>query len=169
MKDLLRPLLAGLLACSLTACSSPQPSDSQMLEVRTPSAVLDLPLKDLTGKTYSISQLLAADKTVALVFWQTWCSSCIAETPHLADAQRRFGDRLTILGVVSGPDGSVDDIALSAKCRELDLPYANVRDRSLALTEAFEVRGTPTIIVLARDGSVLFEGHESPADWAALL
>ena len=44
--------------------------------------------------------------------------------------------------------------------------YPQVRDRDLALTDTFDVRGTPTVVVIGLDGAVAYRGHELP-DWEA--
>ena len=51
--------------------------------------------------------------------------------------------------------------------RELHLPYRNVRDRELELTDALGITGTPTIVVLGPNGRILYRGHEVP-EWETL-
>jgi peroxiredoxin len=38
-------------------------------------------------------------KPIALVFWGTWCAPCIPEMITLAKLQKRFGDKVQIIGV----------------------------------------------------------------------
>ena len=49
-----------------------------------------------------------------------------------------------------------------------DLPYPQVRDRDLFLTRRFDVKGTPTLVVIGAEG-VLYEGHGPPEDWNTVV
>ena len=151
----------------LHSCSSPSNSAQPAAALVLPSDLLSASMRDMNGKTLVIADKLAGGNRVALVFWQAGCSPCRAEAPHLAAASRAYSN-LEIIGVVSGPDESVDAVLLEKTIAELSLPYPTVRDRSLDLTRALDVRGTPTIVVLGAKGQVLYQGHKSP-DWKALL
>ena len=157
---------AWIVSFGLNACSSQEyasKSDSAAL----PSTLLRTPLDDTAGRSVVLADELATGKKVALVFWQEWCPSCRAEAPQLVAASRKYPG-LEILGVVSGPDSAVDAAALERAIRELGLPYRNVRDRELELTDALEITGTPTIVVLGANGRILYRGHEVP-EWEMLL
>ncbi|MDA1263887.1 MAG: hypothetical protein O2816_02270 [Planctomycetota bacterium] len=83
-------------------------------------------------------------------------------------AHERHGDRIAIVGVVSGPDSSVDEAKLVSLIGKLGLTYPQVRDRELTLTHAFDVDATPTIVVLDASGRLIERGHELP-DFDAVL
>lgn len=160
--------LCILTSClGLNACSSPQQGAALTSGLALPSGVLHAPLTDMAGQRLVISDELATGKKVALVFWQTWCAPCRTEAPQLVAASRKYSS-MEIIGVVSGPDDAVDATELERTIRELGLPYRNVRDRTLDLTRALEITGTPTIVVLDAAGRILYRGHEVP-DWDALL
>jgi thiol-disulfide isomerase/thioredoxin len=161
--------LIGICACILSlgqvACSG-QGTAAESDPAALPGHLLRTALDDTGGRSLVLADELATGKKVALVFWQEWCPSCRAEAPELVAASRKYPD-LEILGVVSGPDSAVDTPALVRAIRELGLPYRNVRDRDLALTDALEVIGTPTIVVLGANGRILYRGHEVP-EWETL-
>ncbi|MEZ6017717.1 MAG: TlpA disulfide reductase family protein [Planctomycetota bacterium] len=136
----------------------------------TTSAVVpaSLAMSDLDGVRHDLDAELAKGRAVTLVFWQTWCASCKAEAPALVRAAVAHADHMTFVGVVPGTDATVDDDEVRRVASELGLPYPTVRDRDLALTESFQVQGTPTIIVL--EGSparIVFAGHRPPSDFGA--
>ena len=168
-------LASSLHVCLLVlggACSAPDTHDepAPLASVAAPALapeLLGLGLPDLAGDPHSIAEGLARGNRVAVVFWQSWCAPCIAEAPHLAEAHRGIPD-LEVLGVVSGPDAAVDEDEVARTVFELGLPYPSVRDRTLELTDALEVKGTPTIVVVGEGGRVLFRGHRAPEDWDAL-
>ena len=114
-------------------------------------------------------QTLSAGKPLALIFWQSWCAPCVREAPKVQDAFEEFGERIQIVGVVSGPDNAVDALKLDARIAELGLTYTQVRDRDMALATQFAVTGTPTIVILDLEGNVVFNEHHAPVDWKAFL
>lgn len=153
-----------VLAALTGACASGETTRSS--EVTHSEAAAPLLVTDMDGATHDLDQVLDQGNAVALVFWQTWCASCIREAPQLAADARRFGGDIEFVGVVPGTDDYVDDEEVERKARELGLPYPQVRDRDMALSKRFEVTGTPTIVVLGENGRILFHGHRPPEDWS---
>lgn len=154
------PLLLALLA--LSSCGAPG--------VRAPAVTVapSLRVASLSGDTTDLGAALASGRSVMLVFWQTWCASCLAEAPELAAAAREHGDEWTFLGVVPGPDELVDDGEVERVAAAHGLPYPQYRDRDASWSRTFGVTGTPTLIALRPDGSEGWRGHRPPADWTAL-
>jgi thiol-disulfide isomerase/thioredoxin len=160
-----RSLLTGLLL--LAACSAPTsqapavPAGPDAGEV----AFVDMAFVDMDGTRHELGASLGAGREVALVFWQTWCASCLREGPALARAARQLEGRVDFFGVVPGPDDLVDDDEVRRTATELGSPYPQVRDRDLALTRRFQVDGTPTIVVIGSDGNIRHHGHGPPSEW----
>jgi thiol-disulfide isomerase/thioredoxin len=134
-------------------------------EARPPAPLV---VTDMQGVTHDLDRALADGKAVALVWWQTWCASCKREAPALVAAAEQYRDRVTFVGIVPGEDSNVDDGKVRATEKELGLNYPTVRDRDLALTRAFGIEGTPTIVVLrGTPAEVVYRGHQPP-DFGAL-
>lgn len=136
---------------------------------REPAAPISLAVTAMDGSVVDLDAALARGETVALVFWQTWCESCKSEAPAVAEAARTHGSRIRFVGVVPGKDETVDD----AEVRKVTASWAydafpQVRDRDLGLSREFDIRGTPTILVLGKGRRVLFSGHRAPKDWTTL-
>src|ERR1700676_2731839 len=66
--------------------------------LREPDPAPDFKLKDLDGKDLSLASLNG--KVVLLNFWATWCGPCRAEIPSLIQLQKRYQDRMQIIGLV---------------------------------------------------------------------
>jgi thiol-disulfide isomerase/thioredoxin len=128
-----------------------------------------LELVDMDGRRHDADALIAAGHPVVLIFWQTWCTSCKREAPELARAVEEHGEALRFFGVVSGPDGLIDDEKVRRVAREWKLTHPQVRDRDLALTNRFRVYGTPVVIVLGAGGEELYHGYRLPDDWSAFI
>jgi len=161
VKPLHRILVVALCALS-AACASPSAAAPTAHRVPASSATA------LDGRTIDVERELAAGRTVVLVFWQTWCGPCLAEAPKLREAARRHAGELSFVGVVSGPDGVVDDAELARVVARLELPYVQLRDRDSSWSRAFEVSATPTLIALRVDGSEGWRAHRPPDDWLAV-
>jgi thiol-disulfide isomerase/thioredoxin len=152
-------ILLGSLALTSACAGTPETPAAVQASV-LPAALESRVYTDLDGAEHA---LLAADSAgTVLVFWQPWCGSCLAEAPVLASAARANVD-WRFFGVVSGADGDVRDYEVSRVALEHGISYPTLRDRDLSLCEGFDVRSTPTLIVLSPDGRVLHRGEHLPA------
>lgn len=162
----LRHLIAvTALTFGLAACASPPDAGEQSAPTHLDVSA-DWTLVDQRGTVHSAGEFLAEGEPVVLVFWQTWCGSCVAEAPHVEDVHRSH-PKLHVFGVVSGSERDVDGADVTATALRLGLTYPQVLDRDLSLTRALAIQGTPTVVVLGADGAVLYSAHELPDDWAA--
>jgi thiol-disulfide isomerase/thioredoxin len=121
---------------------------------------------DRQGNTVSLGDTLEEGRYVVFVFWQSWCASCKKEAPEMINASRRYASQAQFIGVVSGPDKAIDEGKVDRFIRETGLSYPQVRDKDLALTRAFDVKATPTIVVVAPDGRIVYRDHHAPKGWS---
>jgi thiol-disulfide isomerase/thioredoxin len=156
-----------ILLSLATACAAPDASQApdSRAEDGTPPPVALPTLTDMDGQRIDLGATAAAGKSTAFVFWQTWCASCIREAPELARIARLRSDSVQFVGVIPGPDDDVDEDEVRRLVAKFDLPYPQVRDRDLVLSDRFEVKGTPTIVVLDPTGVVRYVGNEPPEVW----
>ena len=164
----MKVLLLALAPLLAAGCGAAPVSGRAPVEL-DPVALLALRGDDLDGNAVHLGSLVDAGKPAAVIFWQTWCESCLEEAPRLAKDARAWGDRIAFVGVVPGPDDVVRESEVRRVAAEHALPYRQVRDRDLAWTKAFRVQGTPVVVVIDGEGRVLFRGHGAPSDWGAFL
>ena len=156
-------LVASALLCALAACQSAPETQQALPPAQSATqvrAVLQQSAQDLET---SQQQALLSDRPILLVFWQSWCGSCVEEAPQVQRLHQQYGERFPIFGVISGPDEAVDAGHLQQTVFRLGLSYPQIRDRDLSLTKAFQVKGTPDIVVLGKDREVKYRGHHLPA------
>jgi cytochrome c biogenesis protein CcmG/thiol:disulfide interchange protein DsbE len=104
---LLPYLLALLLLCLFPFFVSAQESEQPTIRfVRNPDPAPDFKLAGLDGKPVALAD--SKGKVVLVNFWATWCGPCRAEIPDLVELQKKYKDRLQILGL------AVDDEDLGA-------------------------------------------------------
>ena len=107
-------------------------------------------LISLDGKVVKSSEL--AGKVVLVNFWATWCGPCKEEMPSLARLQQQLDPtRFTMLTVTT--DLQRQGIAHFLSQLRVNLPV--LFDEDQEVSRSFMVRGLPTTIVIARDGTLV--------------
>jgi thiol-disulfide isomerase/thioredoxin len=101
------------------------------------------------GGHLALSDLLAEQRPLVLVFVSVGCGPCEVLLPRLGEWQDRFRDRLTLAVVASGRREDLDGKASQHRLR----PVLVQAEREVA--EAFAAYGTPSAVVVGADGSVL--------------
>jgi thiol-disulfide isomerase/thioredoxin len=144
------------------AAATPRPQDQQsgnvIRFVRNPDAAPDFKLDDLDGKPLTLAD--SHGKVILLNFWATWCGPCREEIPDLIELQRKYKDRLQIIGI------SVDDDDAGAVKKVVDATGINypVAMASAEVRMAYGGIGAlPTSFVLDSEGRVV-QKHEGLRD-----
>lgn len=132
------------------------------LEKGTRAPAFDLPRVD-PGATGTVSLEQLRPSPTVLVFWATWCDSCLAEMRVLRAIRGRWSEReLDVLGMNVDEDRSAARRFLASH----PLPYPNVSAGAAAA--AYEVSRLPTVYVLSAGGTVCagFKGRVGEAPLA---
>lgn len=105
-------------------------------------------LASLTGETISLATLRARNKPIMLMFSDLGCGPCTALLPDLARWQNEHHDALTIALVSRGTHA-----ANQAKIDGLGLTDVLLQqDREVS--KAYEIKATPTAVLVRADGSI---------------
>jgi thiol-disulfide isomerase/thioredoxin len=144
----------------LLACASTQ-------EVTAPTILpqTEWTQTDYNGKSHDLGAAMNGSNPVVLVFWQTWCLSCLHEAPLLTAVAAEHPE-LMFLGVVSGDDDTVDAMEVRRVASEIGISYPQILDQDLSLTHALRIQGSPTIVVLGKDGRILERSHNADLAWS---
>ena len=136
------------------------PNSSPVIRfVRNPDQAPDFKVDDLDGKPLSLSA--SHGKVILLNFWATWCGPCRAEIPDLIELQKKYGDRLQIIGL----DVDDDDPAEVKKfVTENGINYPVGMATNEIRIQYGGVAALPTSFVLDKEGRVVqkHEGLRNP-------
>jgi peroxiredoxin len=110
---------------------------------------LDFTLKDLSGKTWTFSELRG--KVVLVNFWATWCPPCRKEMPDLETLYTRFGSKgFVVLGISDEETAEVEPFI-----RDHTISCPVLLDPSRKVNELFVVQGIPKSFVYDRQGKLV--------------
>jgi cytochrome c biogenesis protein CcmG, thiol:disulfide interchange protein DsbE len=111
----------------------------------------DFSLGLFDGSTFSLSGALQSGKPAVVNFWASWCGPCADEAPVLQDAARRYGDRITFVGV------DVQDVDSDAQSflRKYGISYANGSGNAGPISVLYGMRGVPETYFIAPDGRLI--------------
>lgn len=87
----------------------------------------------------------------ALVFWATWCKPCEIELKRINSMikdKKISANKVTAISV----DNNVDDVKSTVQKNNYLFPV--VWDQTRKISSAYEVQGTPTIVVVGKDDKI---------------
>lgn len=109
----------------------------------------DFTLKDLEGKTWTLSSLRG--KVVLVNFWATWCPPCRKEMPDLDALSKRFAAQgLVVLSISDEDAAKVVSYVLAQ-----NLTYPILLDPGRKVNDAFHIEGIPQSFVFNRKGKLV--------------
>jgi thiol-disulfide isomerase/thioredoxin len=130
---------------------------------RVPSAAT---VQRLDGTSVALDQLTRS-KPALIEFWATWCPRCRALEPRLRDAEARYGGRVQFLAVAVAVNETL--AAVRRHLAEHPAPYPFVWDADGAAVRAFQAPTTSFLVLLGKDGRVLYTGVGPEQDFESAL
>ena len=128
---------------------------------------LDQKILDDTGKEITLASALGENKAILLDFWASWCGPCMALMPEL----QKKADHLKAHGiVVAGMNSEASpEVAKTVKESEkMNLTWL-VEPEGEPLSKPLRIDSIPRMILLDKEGKVLFNGHpQEDGLWDAL-
>jgi cytochrome c biogenesis protein CcmG/thiol:disulfide interchange protein DsbE len=109
----------------------------------------DFEVSDFDGRRFRLSEFRGSP--VVVKFWATWCSSCLAEFPHLKELHAQHQSAgLSVVAVNTGETyGQAKGYA-----DFLDAPFDWALDPTLTIANAYRVIGFPVSVFIDRDGVI---------------
>ncbi|MBI5887361.1 MAG: TlpA family protein disulfide reductase [Deltaproteobacteria bacterium] len=92
-------------------------------------------------------------KVLVLKFWASWCGYCKREAAAVEKVWRSFKGRdVRFIGIIH--NDSIEGV--NKYIGEYGLTYPNAFDGDGSINEAYNVVGTPTTVVIGKDGRISF-------------
>lgn len=148
-----------IIALILAACGRNTSATSESsVTVAAPDFVIEpyQSARTLGSGQTSFARVFDQRKPVILNFWAGLCPPCRAEMPAFQAVADDYADDLIVLGVDVGPFtglGSAEDAR--ALLKELQITYPAGAATGVEALQLYEVRGMPTTIFFAPDGTML--------------
>ncbi|MFH1837333.1 MAG: TlpA disulfide reductase family protein [Candidatus Omnitrophota bacterium] len=136
------------LVFMISACSN---VESQSSGGRAAS---DFSLETVGGDRVVLSDELKG-KNAVLVFFATWCPSCVSEVPAVNDFHNRNKDSVSVMGV----NIRESKAKVSNFIEKKNVKYPIVLDTDGAVAGDYRVRGIPAVFAIGKSGKILYSGH----------
>jgi thiol-disulfide isomerase/thioredoxin len=106
-------------------------------------------------------------KPLLFKFWATWCVACLQEMPAYIESFEKHGENIQFLAVDVAVSDPLDRVIESVEEFALEMPVAY--DSNGKLWDRFGVFGTPTYVLLGRDGEILYRSYGHSEELEAVL
>ncbi len=98
---------------------------------------------------------------ILLDFWGTWCAPCRMSIAHLIEIQQTLGGKkMQVVGIACERTSAKDRASIVARSiRELKINYPvliTTMDGSCPVQEAFQIQFYPTLVLVDRQGKILW-------------
>jgi thiol-disulfide isomerase/thioredoxin len=116
----------------------------------------DAAVQDLQGRPIQLRSLFEAGKPTVIEFWATWCGECEALQPQFDALQARYGDRVNVVAVAVAVGQTLRRVNDHLEDHNPGYPF--VWDAGGAAVRAYQAPTTATVIVMDRQGRVVYTG-----------
>lgn len=125
---------------------------------RAPEATV----RDLEGNPVQLLDVVAKGKPAVLEFWATWCNECKELQTQMDRVQAEMGSDVNVVAVAVGVGQTPRRIKRHLEANDPGYPY--VFDERGEAVRAYEIVTTSVVVILDRDGTVVYSGHGAHQD-----
>ena len=118
-------------------------------------------IADLTGDPISLSAL-HKNSYVLLVFFSTRCHYCTAMIPQFKAVDKKYRNKGVRLAAVNIGFESQPEVVRYANKYDLHYLVLNEDAKKGDIAEAFNLVGTPTIVMVDPEGRIIYRGYHLP-------
>jgi cytochrome c biogenesis protein CcmG, thiol:disulfide interchange protein DsbE len=151
MKNLFLFSIAGLLLAFSASTIDPTSVDGNKRKVPA------VKVKDLDGKSFTMSDLSNDGKPIVISFWATWCSPCKKELENMAEVydewQKETGVKIIAVSIDDARNASKVKPYIVAK----GLPYDVYIDENQDFKRAMNVNNVPHTFLVNGEGHIVWD------------
>ncbi len=109
-------------------------------------------LTTLSGQTLNLTQFRG--KPVYLNFFASWCPPCQFETPDVEKMYKKYGNKITFIGVNLAFNDTVP--RLKQFLKTYGVTYPVLLDKSGSVTKTYKVMAIPTSFFIKSNGVIMY-------------
>ncbi len=126
----------------------------------------DFTLETTGGTNISLAQ--QKGKGVILFFFTTWCPYCRVKFPDFAREYEQYkSDNIELLVIDAGETQKKVSSFLARQ--KTALPFPVLLDKDMAVSEAYDVVGVPTYVLISPEGQIVYQDNVLPKDFRELF
>jgi thiol-disulfide isomerase/thioredoxin len=138
--------------------ASEQGQRNQPIDMSIGRTIPDFEFVDFDGQSRRLSEFRG--KHVLLDFWGTWCSSCVADFPHLMRIYRRFQARgFEIIGLDFEQRATTEEVRPFLRLKRVTWTNATAESVKDLILNRFRVTSFPTFVLLDPNHVVISDGR----------
>lgn len=118
-------------------------------------------LKKLTGGKISLAEM-KKNGHVMLIFWEPNCVYCFSHIKEFNALHEKYYNKGLTIAAINFLGEYDQDVAEYVKDNNVKYMMLSDRLNNIDVAEAYHVIGSPTIIMIAPDGKVVFYGYQIP-------
>jgi thiol-disulfide isomerase/thioredoxin len=111
--------------------------------------------------------LLEPGRPAVLEFWAVWCGECAALQPQFDQLRARYGNQVSIVAVAVAVGQTLRRVNEHLDSHDPGYPF--VWDAGGAAVRAYEAPTTATVVILDRQGRVVYTGVDRDQDLLAAV
>jgi peroxiredoxin len=145
------------------AAQSALASDENLVDPVAESSLIGKPAPAIKVEKWLTDQPVIEGKCALISFWTPSSVPCLKSIPELNALQKKFGEKMTIIGVSLDPEDKVNELT------EPKITFPLAVDSKHKLSTAAGVTSVPYVLLLDAKGIVRYQGHPAAVTEARLL
>lgn len=121
-------------------------------------------MKTMNGKSVSLEGLRGKD--VIVFFFTTWCPWCRKKIPSLIKNEPNYKSEGIELLLVDVGESQAKVFSFANKN---NIPSDILLDRDMKVSQDYDVVGVPTVVLISKDGRVVYNGNDLPSNYKQLF
>ena len=157
---------AFVITTLIASMAATKAIDAQDLGIEVGARAPAVSVQSLDGKAVDLGKYIG--KTPMLIeFWATWCANCRELMPTLLDAEKKFGSKVKFVALAVAINQSPERVRRFIAAHPL--PHETLYDAEGRAAGAFDAPATSYVVVLDKNGRVVYTGLGGKQDLEAAL
>lgn len=146
---------AALALAAVALAASPRIARAQESGIPVGTKAPGAAVETLDGQQVDLASVFGKGP-VFIEFWATWCPNCKELEETVIEAQKKYGDKMTFVGVAVSVNQTTRAVKAYAEKRGLQMThFFDARGKAV---EAYDVPATSFVVIVNKAGEVVYTG-----------